>query len=67
MNNYTSYNYIMPLGKYKSMKLNDIINIKSIDKNGDEKRTGVLYLKWIIKQDWFRHKDIVSKALTNSD
>ena len=62
-----SENYIMPFGKYKSMKLIDVMHIKIIDKNGDEKRTGELYLKWLINQDWFKHKDIVSEALAKNN
>ena len=62
-----SENYIMPFSKYKSMKLSDVMNIKIVDQNGDEKRTGELYLKWLINQDWFKYKDIVSEALTKNN
>ena len=64
-----SDNYVMPFGKYKMMKLNDIIKIKTVDKDGQDKQTGLLYLQWLITQDWFKHKDIVNEVISkcNSD
>ena len=59
-----SENYIIPFGKYKSMKLVDVIKIKCVDKNGEDKQTGLLYLQWLVTQDWFRHKDIVNDVLS---
>ena len=59
-----SENYIIPFGKYKSMKLIDVIIIKCVDKNGQDKQTGLLYLQWLVTQDWFRHKDIVNDVIS---
>ena len=69
MSKFTAETYVMPFGKYKSMKINDIINIKTVDKNNEERQTGIIYLQWLCsdKCDWFRHKDIVNEVLSKSN
>ena len=56
-------NYVMKFGKFKGMKLVDILKIVTVDKNGNEKLTGLLYLQWLINQEWFKHKDLVKNVI----
>ena len=55
--------FILPFGKYKSMRAIDVVNITQVDKNGDDKPVGLLYLKWLVSQDWFRNTDIIKQII----
>ena len=55
--------FILPFGKYKSMRAIDVVNITQVDKNGDDKPVGLLYLKWLVSQDWFRNTDIIEQII----
>jgi len=65
MNNQTlqAERYVMPFGKFKGMKLIDIVKIVTVDKNGDEKQTGLIYLEWLTKQEWFKNNNIVQHVI----
>ena len=56
--------YVMPLGKYKGMFLKDVVNIRIIDKSGQEKKEGIRYLRWLCNQDWYHHKQIVEQVIS---
>ena len=56
--------YVMPLGKYKGMFLKDVVNIRIIDKSGQEKKEGIRYLRWLCNQDWYHHKPIVEQVIS---
>ena len=60
----TPESYVMPLGKYKGMFLKDVVNIRIIDKSGQEKKEGIRYLRWLCNQDWFKHKSIVEQVIS---
>ena len=59
----TPQNYILPLGKYKGMRLTDVVNLTLVDKDGKDKEVGKQYLIWLCKQSWFRDTEIVQKVL----
>ena len=59
--------YIMPFGKYKGMYAADVAQIYVVDKDGNDKATGLMYLEWICKQDWFKHKEIIEKVISNAE
>ena len=54
-------NYVMPFGKYKQMRAIDVADIYQVDKDGNDKPVGLMYLQWLVDQDWFKHKDILKK------
>ena len=59
----TKDNYVMKFGKYKNMFIKDIAKITTIDKNGETKKDGLQYLKWLITCDWFKHQNIVKQLI----
>ena len=59
--------YIMPFGKYKGMYASDVAQITVVDKSGNDKSVGLNYLQWIVKQDWFTHKETIQKIIKNND
>lgn len=67
MQNLTPENYVMKFGKYKNMRAVDIADIYEVDKNGDDKPVGILYLKFLVEKcDWFKHKDIIEQIIKNA-
>ena len=60
-------NYVLKLGKYKNMRAIDVSEIYQVDKNGDDKPVGLQYLQWLIKQDWFKHKDIIEQIIKTAE
>ena len=58
-----SSKYVMPFGKYKGIKLTDPINLKTVDKNGEDKETGKLYLQWLVTNEWFKNADVIQEVL----
>ena len=58
--------YVLKFGKYKNMKIADIININIVDKNGRDKHVGRQYLEWLVEQEWFKHKDIIQSLLDDN-
>ena len=59
----TKDNYVMKFGKYKNMFIKDIAKITTIDKNGETKKDGLQYLRWLIGQEWFKHQNIVKQLI----
>ena len=55
--------YILAFGKYKNMRAVDVAQISVVDKAGNDKPTGLLYLEWLCEQEWFKHKDIVFEVI----
>ena len=60
-------NYILKFGKYKNMRAIDVSEIYQVDKNGDDKPVGLQYLQWLIKQDWFKHTDIIEQIIKTAE
>ena len=67
MSEITAENYVFKFGKYINMRACDIAEIKTIDKNGNEVYKGMKYLIWLCDQDWFKHKEIITQIIKNSD
>ena len=44
----TPENYVMRFCKYKNMKAVDIADIYEVDKNGNDKAVGLMYLKFLV-------------------
>ena len=59
--------YVLKFGKYKNMRAIDVAQIYVVDKDGNDKATGLMYLEWICKQEWFKHKDIIEKVISNAE
>ena len=63
----TPESYVMKFGKYKNMKAVDIADIYEVDKNGNDKAVGLMYLKFLVEKcDWFRHKEIIEQVIKNA-
>ena len=59
--------YVLKFGKYKNMRAVDVAEIYVVDpKTQEDKPVGLLYLEWLCKQDWFKHKDIVEQVIQNA-
>ena len=59
----TPENYTFKFGKFKNMRAVDVLKIKTIDKKDQEVNSGELYMKWLLEQEWFANKDIISSVL----
>ena len=57
----TTNQYVLPFGKYKSMYASDVALLTTVDKNGNDKNVGLIYLEWLTKQAWFRDTEIIKK------
>ena len=55
--------YVLPFGKYKSMYASDVALLTTVDKNGNDKNVGLIYLEWLTKQAWFRDTEIIKKII----
>ena len=66
MQKLTPEKYVMAFGKYKNMRAVDVADIYNVDKNGEDKPVGLLYLQWLVDQDWFKHKDIVNEIIKSA-
>ena len=53
-----SESYFMRFGKFKGMKAKDIAHKITLDKFGEEKATGLEYLKFITTMEWFNTKKL---------
>ena len=63
----TPERYVMKFGKYKNMKAVDIAAIYEVDKNGNDKPVGLMYLKFLVEKcDWFRHREIIEQVIKNA-
>ena len=60
-------NYVLKFGKYKNMRAIDVSEIYQVDKNGDDKPVGLQYLQWLVKCDWFKHKDIIDQIIKTAE
>ena len=63
MSNSKTEDYIMPFGKFKGMRVADILKIVIVDKNGLDQQTGLKYLNWLCAQDWYKNKEIIQKII----
>ena len=52
---------------YKNYRAIDVAQIYVVDKDGNDKPVGLMYLSWLCKQDWFKHKDIIEKVIANAE
>ena len=43
----TSDSYVFQFGKFKGYKAVDVAALITVDKNGNDKPTGLLYLEWL--------------------
>ena len=60
----TPESYVFRFGKYKNMRAADVAELYEVDKNGDDKPVGLLYLQFLVEKcDWFRHKDIIEQII----
>ena len=59
----TPESYVLKFGKYKGYKAVDVAALITVDKNGNDKHTGLIYLEWLCEQEWFKHKDIVLEVV----
>ena len=59
----TTNQYVLPFGKYKSMYASDVALLTTVDKNGNDKNVGLIYLEWLTKQAWFRDTEIIQKII----
>ena len=60
-------NYVLRFGKYNKLRAVDVLHITEVDKNGEDKPAGLLYLKWLVeKADWFKHKEIIQQILKDA-
>ena len=59
----TPESYVLKFGKYKGYKAVDVSVLITVDKNGNDKHTGLIYLEWLCEQEWFKHKDIVLEVV----
>ena len=41
------------------MRAVDVAEIYTVDKDGNDKPVGLMYLEWLRLQDWFKHADIL--------
>ena len=55
--------YVLPFGKYKSMYASDVALLTTVDKNGNDKNVGLIYLEWLTRQAWFRDTEIITKVI----
>jgi|GEM_PF-4561590 len=60
-------NYVMPFGKYRQMRAIDVSEIYQVDKDGNDKPVGLMYLQWLVKQDWFKHKEIIQQIIETAE
>ena len=63
----TAETLIIPFGKYKGMRVVDIAEIYIVDKNGEDKPAGLLYLQWLCTQEWYTYKDIIHEIIDKAD
>ena len=49
------------------MRAIDVSEIYQVDKNGDDKPVGLQYLQWLVKCDWFKHKDIIEQIIQTAE
>ena len=56
-------NYVLKFGKYKNMRAIDVSELYQVDKDGNDKPVGLLYLKWLVSCDWFKHKETIQKII----
>ena len=67
MQKLTPENYVMKFGKYKNMRAVDIADIYEVDKNGDDKPVGLLYLKFLVEKcEWFKHNEIIEQIIKSA-
>ena len=59
----TSDSYVFQFGKYKGYKAVDVAALITVDKNGKDKPTGLIYLECLCEQEWFKHRDIVNEVI----
>ena len=62
----TPESYVMQFGKYRNMRAIDVANIYEVDKNGEDKPKGLLYLQWIAQQEWFKPTNIIEQIIKNA-
>ena len=55
--------YVLRFGKYKNMKAIDVADIYEVDKNGKDKATGLMYLKFLTTCEWFKHTAILAEII----
>ena len=53
----------MKFGKYKNMLALDVVDLQTVNKNGETVNTGLAYLEFLCKQDWSRHTSIVQSII----
>ena len=59
--------YVFRFGKYRNMKAVDIADIYEVDKNGNDKPVGLMYLKFLVEKcEWFRHSEIIEQVIKNA-
>ena len=51
--------FVLKFGKYKNMLAIDVVDLQTVNKNGETVNTGLAYLQILVKQDWFRQTSIV--------
>ena len=62
----TTNPYVLPFGKYKGYYAVDVAEITVVDKNGNDKNVGLVYLEWLTKQSWFRDTEIIQKIIEDA-
>ena len=55
--------YILKFGKYKNTLAVDVADIQTVNKKGEYENTGLKYLQFLCKQDWFKQVDIVQTII----
>ena len=58
--------YVMKFGKYKNMLALDVVELQTVNRKGETENSGLEYLEFICKQDWFRHTSIVQSIIADS-
>ena len=63
----TQDNYVLHFGKYKNFRANDVADITTVGKDGTDKYVGLEYLKWLVKQEWFKHASVVQSIIDETE
>jgi len=61
-------NYVLKFGKYKDHRAVDVAEMYKVNpKTGQDDAVGLKYLCWLVKQDWFKHKDIIEQIIKQAE
>ena len=57
--------YIIKFGKYKNMLACDVVDIQTVNKQGQYETTGLKYLQWLTTCSWFKDTDLIKTIIVD--